>query len=102
MAKQEIVGDLWYQSSGRDLLPPSSCVGFRTLSPTSVQNLGSRDPRQGGAPVPTGRTMSQKLGIFVPSVKRSGPTPRFGPKRDYKSLEMSILRFFGGGSFRLQ
>ena len=45
MARHQIEGDLWYQSSGHDLLPPSSCVGFRTLSPTSVQNLGSRDPR---------------------------------------------------------
>ena len=39
MAGQESEGDLWDQSSGRDLLPPSACVGFRTLSPTSVQNL---------------------------------------------------------------
>ena len=45
MARQEIEGDLWDQSLGRDLLPPSACVGFRTLSPSSVQNLGSRDPR---------------------------------------------------------
>ncbi len=45
MARQEIEGDLWYQSSGRDPLPPSLCVGFRTLSPTSVLNLGSRDTR---------------------------------------------------------
>ena len=43
MARQEIEGDLWYQSSGRDLLPPSLRVGFRTLFPTSVRNLGSRD-----------------------------------------------------------
>ena len=43
MGRHEIEGDLWYQSLGRDLLPPSSCVGFRTLSPTSVQNLGSGD-----------------------------------------------------------
>ena len=44
MAGEEIEGDLWYQSLGRDLLPPSSCVDFRTLSPTSVQNLGRIDP----------------------------------------------------------
>ena len=44
MARQEIEGDLWDQSLGRDLLPPSTCVGFKTLYPTSVQNLGSRDP----------------------------------------------------------
>ena len=45
MARQEIKGDLWDQSSGRDLLPPSACVGLRLLSSTSMQNLGSRDPR---------------------------------------------------------
>ena len=45
MARQEIEGDLWYRSSGRDLLPPSLRVGFKTLSHTSVRNLGSRDPR---------------------------------------------------------
>ena len=45
MVRQEIEGDLWYQSSGRDPLPPSSCVGFRILSRTSVQNSGRRDPR---------------------------------------------------------
>ena len=45
MARHEIQCERWYQSSGRDLLPPSSCAGFRILSPTSVQNLGSRDPR---------------------------------------------------------
>ena len=45
MARQEIEGDLWYQSSGRDLLPQSLRVGFITLSPTSVRSLGSRDPR---------------------------------------------------------
>jgi hypothetical protein len=47
MARQEIEGDLWDQSTGRDLLHPSVCVGFRTLSepPTSAQNVGSRDPR---------------------------------------------------------
>ena len=45
MSRHKIEGDLWYQSLGLNLLPPSSCVGFRTLSPTSVQNFGSRDPR---------------------------------------------------------
>ena len=45
MVRQEIEGDLWDQSSGRNLLLLSACVGFRTLPPTSVQNLGSRDPR---------------------------------------------------------
>ena len=44
MARQEIEGDLWDQSVGPYLLPTSVCVGFRTLSPTSMQNLGSRDP----------------------------------------------------------
>ena len=33
MARQEIEGDLWDQSLGRDLLPPSACVDFRTLPP---------------------------------------------------------------------
>ena len=45
MARQEIEGDLWYQSSGLNLLPPSSCVGFRTRFLISVQYLGSKDPR---------------------------------------------------------
>ena len=50
MAGQEIKGDLWDQSLGLDMPPPSARVGFRTRSPgpTSVQNLGSRlsrDPR---------------------------------------------------------
>ena len=47
MAGQEIEGDLWDQSLGLELLPPTSiaCAGFRTLSLASVQNLGSRDPR---------------------------------------------------------
>ena len=47
MTRQEIKGNLWDQSLGRDLLAPSACVGFRTLSPTSVHNLGGRlrDPR---------------------------------------------------------
>ena len=45
MAGQEIKGDLWDQSLGLDLPPPSAHVGLRTRSPTSVQNLGSRDPR---------------------------------------------------------
>ncbi len=41
MAGQEIEGDLRDQS----LLPLSTRVGFRFLSPSSVQNLGRRDPR---------------------------------------------------------
>jgi hypothetical protein len=45
MAGQEIKGDLWDQSFGLDLPPPSARVGFRTRFPTSVQNLGSRDLR---------------------------------------------------------
>jgi hypothetical protein len=45
MAGQEIEGDLWYQSLRLDPPPPSVHVGFRTRSPTSVQNLGRRDPR---------------------------------------------------------
>jgi hypothetical protein len=45
MAGQEIKGDLWDQSLGLDLPPPSARVGFKTRSLTSVQNLGSRDPR---------------------------------------------------------
>ncbi len=45
MAGQEIKGDLWDQCFGLDLPPPSVHVGFRTLSSTSVQKLGSRDPR---------------------------------------------------------
>ncbi len=45
MAGQEIEGDLWDQYLGLDRPPPSGRVGFRTHSPTSVQNLGSRDPR---------------------------------------------------------
>ena len=44
MAGQENEGDLWEQSLGLDLLPPTVCAGFRTLSLASVQNLGSRDP----------------------------------------------------------
>jgi hypothetical protein len=44
MAGQEIEGELWDQSLGLNLSPPSARVGFRTRSPTSVQNLGSRDP----------------------------------------------------------
>jgi hypothetical protein len=44
MAGQEIEGNLWDQSLRLDLPPPSVRVGFRTRSPTSVQNLGSRDP----------------------------------------------------------
>ena len=45
MAGQEIEGDLSDQSLGHDLLPPSALDGSITLSPISVQNLGSRDPR---------------------------------------------------------
>ncbi len=45
MAGQEIEGDLWDQYLGLDLQPPSAHVGFRTRSPTYVQNLRSRDPR---------------------------------------------------------
>jgi hypothetical protein len=45
MAGQEIEGDLWDQSLGLDLPPPSARVGFRTRSPTSLRKLGSRDPR---------------------------------------------------------
>ncbi len=45
MAGQEIKGNLWYQPLGRDPLPLSSCVGFRSLSHTSMQNFGSSDPR---------------------------------------------------------
>ncbi len=45
MAGQEFEGDLWDQSLGLDLLNPSTNVGFRTLSLTSVQNFGSSDPR---------------------------------------------------------
>jgi hypothetical protein len=45
MAGQEIEGDRWEQYLGLDLPPPSARVGFRTCSSTSVQNLGSRDPR---------------------------------------------------------
>ena len=45
MAGQENEGDLWDQSLGLDLLSLTVCVRFRTLSLTSVQNLGSRDPR---------------------------------------------------------
>ncbi len=45
MVGQEIEGDLWDRYLGLDLLPPSVHVGFRTRSPTSVQNLGSRVPR---------------------------------------------------------
>ncbi len=44
MSGQEIKGDLCCQSLGLDLPPPSASVGFITRSPTSVQNLGSRDP----------------------------------------------------------
>ncbi len=35
MARQEIDGDRWDQSFGRDLLPPSLWVGFITRPPTS-------------------------------------------------------------------
>jgi hypothetical protein len=42
MIGQEIEGDLWDQSLGLDMAPPSARVSFRTLSPTSVQNLGSK------------------------------------------------------------
>ncbi len=45
MAGQEIEGGLWDRYLGVGLLPPSERVGFTTLFPTSVQNLGSRDPR---------------------------------------------------------
>ena len=48
MVRQEIEGDLWDQSSGRNLLFLSACVGngwFENTVPPSVQNLGSRDPR---------------------------------------------------------
>jgi hypothetical protein len=45
MAGKEIKDDLCNQSLGLDQPPPSTRVGFRTRSPTSVQNLGSRDPR---------------------------------------------------------
>jgi hypothetical protein len=45
MVGQEIKGNVWDQSLGLDLQPPSVRVGFRTLSPTSVQNLKSRDSR---------------------------------------------------------
>jgi hypothetical protein len=45
MAGQEIEDDLWDQSLGLDLLQTMVCIGFRTLSLASVQNLGSRDPR---------------------------------------------------------
>ena len=44
MAGQENQGDLWGLTLGLDLLPPTACAGFRTLSLASVQNLGSRDP----------------------------------------------------------
>ena len=40
MARQEIEGYLWDQSLGRDLLPLSTCVGFRILPPSSVQIWG--------------------------------------------------------------
>jgi hypothetical protein len=46
MAGQEIMGDLWDQSLGLDLLPHIVCAGFRILSHASVQNLGGRDPRK--------------------------------------------------------
>jgi hypothetical protein len=45
MAGQENQGDLWGMSSRLDLLPLIVCSGFRTLSLSSVQNLGSRDRR---------------------------------------------------------
>ncbi len=51
MAGQEIEGDLWEQSLGLDLPPPSVRVGFRTRFPTSVQNLGGRDPRLSKLPL---------------------------------------------------
>ena len=44
MAGQEKQGDLWGLSMGLDLLQPTVCAGFRTLSLASVQNLGRRDP----------------------------------------------------------
>ncbi len=43
MAGQENQGDLWGGSLGLDLLQPTVCYGLRTLSLSSVQNLGSRD-----------------------------------------------------------
>jgi hypothetical protein len=46
MAGQEIEGDLWDQSLGLNLPPPSVRVGFRTRPPTSVQILGSSDRRK--------------------------------------------------------
>ncbi len=45
MPGQAIEGDLWDQSLGLEVPPPSAHVGSRTRSPTSVQNLESRDPR---------------------------------------------------------
>jgi hypothetical protein len=44
MAGQANEGDLLGLSFGLDLLPPTVCAGFRTLSLASVQNLGSRYP----------------------------------------------------------
>ncbi len=44
MAGQENKGDLWGGSLGLDLLLPTVCAGFRTLSLASVQSLGRRDP----------------------------------------------------------
>ena len=44
MAGQENLGDLWDQCLVLGLLSLFVCAGFRTLSLTSVQNLGSRDP----------------------------------------------------------
>ncbi len=66
MARHKIKGDLWYQSLGRDLQPPSSYVGFRTLSPTSVQSLGSRDPRF------TKLTLYQALRVCVGPMHETG------------------------------
>ncbi len=46
MAGQEIKSDLsgWDQSLGLDLLPPCAHLGLRSLPPTAVQELGSRNP----------------------------------------------------------
>jgi hypothetical protein len=37
--------DLSGMAAGLDLLPTTVCAGFKTLSLTSVQNLGSKNPR---------------------------------------------------------
>ncbi len=44
MAGLENQGDLWVLHLGLDLLSPIVCTGLWTLSLTSVQHLGSRDP----------------------------------------------------------